>query len=120
MRHIVLGAALAAGIAGQAAATGISMNNEALQPGTTLGVCMARAAAAIGQAGIRPLNPTTSAAWGELDGGRIFTIYCLPQNNVAIVVGAGNRFEDVQNEVNRLRDAFRGGTGTGGGGLPSK
>ncbi|WP_160121134.1 hypothetical protein [Rhodovarius lipocyclicus] len=117
MRSVILATALAAALSSGAGATGISVNNEQLQAGTTLGVCMARAAAAIGQAGIRPLNPTSSAAWGELDGGRIFTIYCIPQNNVAIIVGAGNRYEDVDAHVTTLRNAFRGGTS---GGAPVK
>jgi hypothetical protein len=105
--------------AGPALATGAVVNHETMPPGTSIEVCLQRAALAIASVGLRPLNTTRSAAWGEREGGRIFTIYCLPQNNVAIFVGAGNASADVGPDVTALMNAFRTGAGAGGG-VPRK
>lgn len=105
--------------AGPALATGAVVNHESIPPGTPINVCLQRAAMAIASVGLRPLNTTQSAAWGEREGGRIFTIYCLPNNNVAVFVGAGNSSADVSPDVTALMNAFRTG-GSGGGGAPRK
>jgi hypothetical protein len=117
------GAALLAGAtlaAGPALATGAVVNHETIPPGTSMDACLQRAAQAIASVGLRPLNTTRSAAWGEREGGRIFTIYCLPPNNVAIFVGAGNTSADVGPDVTALMNAFRTGAGGGSGGAPRK
>lgn len=103
--------------AGPALATGAVVNHESIPPGTPINVCLQRAALAIASVGLRPLNTTQSAAWGEREGGRIFTIYCLPNNNVAVFVGAGNSSADVSPDVTALMNAFRSGSG---GGAPRK
>jgi hypothetical protein len=95
--------------AGPALATGAVVNHETMPPGTSIEACLQRAALAIASVGLRPLNTTRSAAWGEREGGRIFTIYCLPQNNVAIFVGAGNASADVSPDITALMTAFRTG-----------
>ncbi|WP_424813293.1 hypothetical protein [Roseococcus sp. YIM B11640] len=105
--------------AGAAGATGMSVNHVPLQPGTTIASCLQRAAIAIASTGLRPLNTTATAAWGEREGGRIFSIYCLPDNNVAIFIGAGNSSREVSPDVTSLMNAFRDGAG-GGGGAPRK
>lgn len=104
--------------AGPALATGAVVNHESIPPGTPINVCLQRAALAIASVGLRPLNTTQSAAWGEREGGRIFTIYCIPASNVAVFVGAGNASADVSPDVTALMNAFR--TGGGGGGAPRK
>ncbi len=104
--------------AGPALATGVVVNHESVPPGTPIGVCLQRAAMAIASVGMRPLNTTASAAWGEREGGRIFTIYCLPQNDIAVFVGAGNASADVSPDVTALMNAFR--AGASGGGAPRK
>lgn len=114
------GVALLAGAimaAGPALATGAVVNHETIPPGTPMNVCLQRAALAIASVGLRPLNTTQSAAWGEREGGRIFTIYCVPNNNVAIFVGAGNASADVGPDVTALMNAFRSGAA---GGAPRK
>jgi len=105
------GLAFLAGVltTGPALATGAVVNHVALSPGTSIDVCLQRAALAIASVGMRPLNTTRSAAWGEREGGRIFTVYCLPQNNVAIFVGAGNASADIAPDVTALMNAFRSG-----------
>lgn len=111
------GAAVLAGsilMAGPALATGVVVNHETLPPGTPIQTCLQRAALAIASVGLRPLNTTRSAAWGEREGGRIFTIYCVPTNNVAVFVGAGNASSEVGPDVTALMSAFRSGAGGGG------
>ncbi|TCH98046.1 hypothetical protein EJV46_12635 [Roseococcus sp. SYP-B2431] len=100
-----------------ALAVGAVVNHVALPPGTSIEACLQRGALAIASVGLRPLNTTRSAAWGEREGGRIYTIYCLPQNSVAIFVGAGNASADVSPDVTALMTAFRSGSG---GGAPRK
>lgn len=107
--------------AGPALATGAVVNHESMPPGTPINVCLQRAAMAIASVGMRPLNTTQSAAWGEREGGRIYTIYCIPAGNVAVFVGAGNASADVSPDITALMSAFRtGGSGGGGGGAPRK
>nr|WP_314074408.1 hypothetical protein [uncultured Roseococcus sp.] len=107
----VLSATLAAG---PALATGTVVNHLRLPQGTTIATCLQRAAVAIAASGLHPLNTTQSAAWGQRDGGRIYTIYCIPVNGVAIFVGAGNTSGEVSADVTAMMNAFRSG-GTGGG-----
>lgn len=119
------GAALLAATtaAGPAFATGAVVNHVPLPAGTQMSQCLQRGAMAIASVGLRPLNTTQSAAWGEREGGRIYSIYCLPNNNVAVIVGAGNASADVSPDVTALMNAFRGGGGGGGGaggGAPRK
>nr|WP_314074739.1 hypothetical protein [uncultured Roseococcus sp.] len=110
----VLGATLTGG---PALATGTVVNHLRLPQGTTIATCLQRAAVAIAASGLRPLNTTQSAAWGQRDGGRIYTIYCIPANGVAIFVGAGNTSGEVSSDVTAMMNAFRsGGTGGGAGG----
>lgn len=100
--------------AGPAWATGAVVNHESIPPGTPIGTCLQRAAMAIASVGLRPLNTTQSAAWGEREGGRIYTIYCIPAGNVAVFVGAGNASADVSPDITALMSAFRQGGGASG------
>lgn len=110
MRNMILGLALGAALMpGAAFATGISINHERLPPGTPMATCLQRAAVAIASVGLRPLNTTPSAAWGEREGGRVYTIYCMPANDVVAVVGAGNTSAEVSPDVTALATAFRSG-----------
>ena len=126
MREIskLFGTALLAGVtlagvtmaAAPAHAVGVVVNHVPIRPGTQINACLQRAAMAIASVGLRPLNTTQSAAWGERDGGRIYTIYCLPNSNVAVIVGASNASADVGPDVTALMNAFRSGAGGGGAG----
>ena len=93
--------------AGPALATGAAVNHLPLSQGTTIDNCLQRAAMAIASVGLSPLSTTRAAAWGQRAGGRIYTIYCLPTNGVAVFVGAGNTTSDVGPDVTALMNAFR-------------
>lgn len=100
-----------------ALATGAVVNHQRLPRGTTMATCLQRAAMAIAAVGLRPLSTTQSAAWGQREGGRIYTIYCLAANGVAVFVGAGNTSNDVSSDVTAMMNAFRsGGSGAAAGG----
>ncbi len=98
-----------------AVAAGLSLGHEFLPNGTALGTCMARATAAVQMVGLRLMNPTTSAVWAEnAQQDQLYVLYCIPERGVLTITGAGDRFEDVDPWVTRLREAYRsGGAGTG-------
>ena len=67
------------GAAGPASAMTTITNHELLPEGTTSEQCLARAEAAISGAGLRLLQPTCTARWGQnASGSEIYTIYCVP------------------------------------------
>lgn len=115
IRTTVLGLLLGgAMMPSSAQATGMFLSQAQLPPGTPMATCLQRAAMAIASMGMRPLTSSASAAWGARDGGRVFSIYCLPANNVVTVVGAGNTTAEVSADVTALAAAFRS-VGTAGG-----
>ena len=93
--------------AGDARATLMSVSNEALPQGSNLATCLQRGAQAIAAMGMQPLNPTSAASWGQRDGGRIFSVYCMPDRNAAVVIGAGPDGQEVGPDVTNLAAAFR-------------
>lgn len=100
-----------AGLAGGAEAMTTITNHEFLPEGTTLRQCVARAQAAIEGAGLRTLEPTNTAAWGQnAAGDELYTIYCVPDRAAAVVIGttAGDA-DPVDAMVTRLRELFRNG-----------
>lgn len=106
------------GTAGAAQAMTTITNHELLPNGTTLEQCLARANAAMNGAGLRPLSPTRTAAWGQnQSGSEIYTIYCVPERAVAVIIGStAGAGDPVDAMVTRLRELVR--TGGGGGARP--
>jgi hypothetical protein len=92
-----------------AGATGMSINHVNMPQGTTVQACVARAAQAVAQVGLTPLNNLASSAWGEstaTDGSStLYAVYCLP-SGTAVIIGAANRSEFVDSTVTALRDAL--------------
>ncbi|WP_421992445.1 hypothetical protein [Roseococcus sp.] len=111
---LMMGTTLASG---PALATGAVVNHVLLPQGATMEACLQRAAMAIATVGLSPLNTTRSAAWGQRDGGRIYTIYCMAAQGAAVFVAAGNTSADVSSDLTALMQAFRSnGSGGGSGG----
>jgi hypothetical protein len=119
LAHAALAALLAAAPTG-AQATGLSLNHEQLPPGTTMAACIARGATAIAAAGLRSLDTTTNAAWGEDTAGRgrtpdtLYAIYCTPDGRFAFFVGAAPQVSQVDPVVSQLIAAFRAAGSVGG------
>ncbi|MGG5810041.1 hypothetical protein [Falsiroseomonas sp. CW058] len=97
-------------------ATGIALNHEPLPPGTTLAACIEHGRAAIVAAGLRFLRTTPNAAWGEgiapqgQASDTLYTIYCTPDGRFAFVVGAADRYAQVDGTVSALMTALRAST----------
>lgn len=97
-------------VAGHPRAAGISMGHEYLPPGMNLAQCLGRAQQAIVAVGLRLMTTTRDAAWGENAAqDQLYSIYCIPDRGVAMVVGAADDSADVDPVVGRLRQAFGGG-----------
>lgn len=98
-------------MAGTAQAMTTITNHEFLPEGTTLEQCLARGREAIGAAGLRVLESTRTAAWGQnASGSEIYTIYCVPDRAVAVVIGStAGEGDPVDAMVTRLRELIRSG-----------
>lgn len=70
-------------------ATGLSMNEAPLAPGTTLEQCKAAGKTAIEQAGLKALPESPLSVFGTGDPDVLAAIYCLPERGTAIVAVAG-------------------------------
>jgi len=114
MRPILLLAAAIGAMApltGQAA--GLAVNHEILPPGTTVQACVERGRQAIGAAGLRQLNNTATAAWGEgstTPGGpadTLYSVYCTPDGRYAFIVGGAERADQVNPTVTNIITNFR-------------
>ncbi len=114
MRPILVLAALiaaAAPVAGRAA--GLAVNHEVLPAGTTVQACVERGRQAIGAAGLRQLNNTATAAWGEgftTPGGpadTLYSVYCTPDGRYAFFVGGAERADQVNPTVTNIINNFR-------------
>ena len=120
MRALPAACLLLAGLAlpGGARGAGMSIGYEVLAPRTTQADCLARASQAIQAAGLRPLRPTSDAAWGEnAAADQLYTIYCLADRGIAMVAGAADSSAPADAVVSRLRQALREGAAASGGGL---
>lgn len=101
-----------------AQAAGLAINHEMLPAGTTVQACVERGRQAIGAAGLRVLNNTATAAWGEgvsTPGGvhdTLYSVYCTPDGRYAFFVGGAERAEQVNPTVTAIMAAFRA-AGTG-------
>lgn len=92
-------------------AASMSMGHEYLAPGTSLAQCLSRAQQAFLSVGLRLITTTQDAAWAEnAAADQLYSIYCIADRGVAMVIGAAENTEDADPVVSRLRQAFtRGG-----------
>ena len=88
--RIVLLAALVAVIAAPAFATGLSMNEVALAPGTTMEQCKAQGRAALAKAGLGAMPESPASVFAGGKNGELAAVYCMPQRGIAIVGVAGS------------------------------
>ncbi len=96
--------------AGAAGAIGLSVGHEGLPAGTTQADCLESASAAFESQGLRHLNRDARAVFAENRAfSQVFAIYCLADRGVVTVVGAADRFEQVEAIVSALRGVLRAG-----------
>lgn len=116
MRPLALALLAAASLAGTAAAVGLSVGHEALPQGMSQAACLDHASDAYAAQGLRQLNRDNRAVFAENRGAnQVFSIYCVADRGVVTVIGAADRFEQVEATVTALRSFLRSG-----GGLPRK
>ncbi len=118
MRILLPLAALIGALPLAAQSAGLAINHEALPAGSTVQACVDRGRQAIGAAGLRVLNNTATAAWGEgstAPGGpadTLYSVYCTPDGRYAFFVGGAERADQVNPTVTAIMAAFRA-TATG-------
>ncbi len=114
MRAVTLSLLAAIGLGGTAAAVGLSVGHEPLPQGMGQGACLDRAAEAVAAQGLRQLNRDNRAVFAENRGAnQVFSIYCIADRGVVTVIGAADRYEQVEGMVSALRTYLRsGGAGT--------
>lgn len=89
MRKTVIGLALAA-VATPALATGLSMNEVELTPGTTMDQCKAQGRAALTKAGMTAMPESPASVFGGGKTGELAAVYCMPARGIAMVGVAGS------------------------------
>ncbi|MEM7443302.1 MAG: hypothetical protein AAF414_08255 [Pseudomonadota bacterium] len=103
--------------AGSAGAVSTSINYIDLLPGTDLQACLSEAETAMSSIGLSVMPRTASAAWADsTQRDRLFTIYCIPDRQIAVVVGSdadSDATDSVGNELDLLVDRFINPVNTG-------
>jgi hypothetical protein len=108
MRRLLLPLLALLSLAGTAAAVGISVGHEVLPPGMGQSACLDRAADAIASQGLRQLNRDNRAVFAENRGSnQVYSLYCIADRGVVTVIGAADRFEQVEGTVTALRTFLR-------------
>ncbi len=73
-----------------ALATGLSMNEVVLAPGTTMDQCKAQGTAALAKAGLTAMPASPASVFGGGKNGELAAVYCLPARGIAMVGVAGS------------------------------
>lgn len=98
-------------LAGTAGAVGLSVGHEVLPAGTTQADCLDNASEAFASQRLRHLNRDARAVFAEnRASSQVFAIYCVADRGIVTVVGAADRFEQVEAIVSALRGLLRAGT----------
>ncbi|MCA8906487.1 MAG: hypothetical protein KDA49_02560 [Rhodospirillaceae bacterium] len=110
-----LGVAAAATVAlWSTAASAVSMSMNWLEFGTLSSVdaCMAAGEDAFEQIGLRLLSRTESAAWAESPRTEeLYTVYCIQDRQIIVVVGAGDDLDIIDEMVTRILETMIGSDG---------
>lgn len=108
-----LGMAAVAAVAlwSTAASAEIAMSMNWLEFGTlgSLDACMAAGEDAFEQLGLRLLSRTDSAAWAEsVRTDELYTVYCIQDRQIIVVVGAGDDLDIIDAMVTRVLETMAG------------
>ncbi|MCB9959047.1 MAG: hypothetical protein H6843_10630 [Rhodospirillaceae bacterium] len=110
-------AAVAAGVATvmwTSAASAVSMSMNWLEFGdiSTLDECLDEGEHALNRMGLSVLTRTASAAWAEAaNADELYTVYCIADSRIIVVVGAGTDLDSVDATVVSILDSFGGTSG---------
>ena len=106
-------AAAAATVMWTSAASAVSLSMNWLEFGdiASLEECLDEAEHALNRMGLSLLSRTASAAWAEAPNvDELYTVYCLADSQILVVVGAGPDLDNVDATVVSILDSFGGGT----------
>ncbi|MCB9959046.1 MAG: hypothetical protein H6843_10625 [Rhodospirillaceae bacterium] len=111
MRATLGGATVAAVVLWSTAASAVSMSMNWLDFGTlgSVDACIAAGEDAFEQLGLRLLSRTDSAAWAEsVRTDELYTVYCIQDRQIIVVVGAGEDLDIIDGMVTRVLETMVG------------
>lgn len=110
-------AAVTAGVATMmwtSAASAVSMSMVSVDLGDigTLEECLGEGEQAMNRMGLSVTTRTASAAWAEASNAdELYTVYCLVDSQIIVVVGAGADLDSVDTTVASIADTLGGSSG---------
>lgn len=86
-----------------AGAIGMSLNYVTLPQHVTLDMCLNLAESQLANSGLSVLQRTTSAAWAEpMNASEIYSVYCIVDRGIAVLVGSGDDLDAVDNRLSQI------------------